>query len=325
MPGFWSCAPSPELCHVFPSWWQGIRLHWIFRHFRVLSPQVLSRRDRRLIEKLARSAVVTPDLPVSSKAVFGVVEKAGSKPPASANKREASGGRNLRLLQWGALGFLLAFCVTMTVAWLYESSPSTNTAPIKKVSAAQAATNSSQAPNLHPAVNSPVRVSASAAPSPDAAKAVRRVTPPLPEAAPAPRKLAAMAGEAIKSMPADNSAAMVPGPAPLVSSSSPRRLFVPELPLGRFAYPVVSEPDLVGELRLLALIGADGSVKEVSVLSGNPKLADAGIRAVRQWRFSPYVALGSPVEVETEIKMNFFGKDAVSIASVTHRSNSAVN
>jgi TonB family protein len=94
------------------------------------------------------------------------------------------------------------------------------------------------------------------------------------------------------------------------------RRFVSELPQGHFAHPVVSEPNLVGELQLRALIAADGSVKEVSVLSGNAKLAEAAIRAVRQWHYNPDQLAGSPAEVETQIKMNSFGQDAVSIASV---------
>jgi hypothetical protein len=93
-------------------------------------------------------------------------------------------------------------------------------------------------------------------------------------------------------------------------------LFVSELPQGHFAHPVVSQPNLVGELQLKALIGADGLVKKVTVLSGDPKLAEAGMRAVRQWHYTPYEVLGNPVEVETHIKMNFFGEDAVSVASV---------
>jgi protein TonB len=107
-------------------------------------------------------------------------------------------------------------------------------------------------------------------------------------------------------------------PHPVVSSTTAQPLFVSELPQGHFAYPVVSEPNLVGELRLKALIGADGSVKEVNLLSGNPKLAEVAMRAVRQWHYRPYQVLGNPVEVETQIKMNFFGEDAVSIASVAN-------
>src|SRR6202034_3184183 len=104
-------------------------------------------------------------------------------------------------------------------------------------------------------------------------------------------------------------------PAPNMGSTPVVRRFVSELPQGHFAHPVVSEPNLVGELQLKALIGADGSVKEVTVLSGNPRLAVAAMRAVRQWHYSPNQLLGGPAEVETQIKMNFFGQDAVSIAS----------
>jgi TonB family protein len=72
---------------------------------------------------------------------------------------------------------------------------------------------------------------------------------------------------------------------------------------------------LVGNVDLEAVIGADGTVKRVTVLSGNPKLAEAAIRAVRQWRYSPHEVLGHPVEVETNIKISFRGEDAVSISS----------
>ena len=108
-----------------------------------------------------------------------------------------------------------------------------------------------------------------------------------------------------------------PVPAPVAPASNAEPLLVSELPQGHFAHPIVSGPDLVGELQLKALIGADGLVKQVTVLSGNPKLAAAGMRAVRQWRYAPYEVLGNPVEVETHIKMSFFGEDAVSVASVS--------
>jgi TonB family protein len=105
---------------------------------------------------------------------------------------------------------------------------------------------------------------------------------------------------------------------PKAPPSTVERTFVAELPQGHFAHPVVSEPNLVGELQLKALIAADGSVKEVTVLSGNPILAQAAMRAVRQWHYSPNQVAGSPAGVETRIKMDFFGQDAVSIASVAN-------
>jgi hypothetical protein len=76
--------------YLLPSRWQRIRLQWTFRHFRVLPTQLLSRGDRRLIEKLSQSAVVTPPLPVRSNVVFGVVEKPRSKPLAFVNRAVAS-------------------------------------------------------------------------------------------------------------------------------------------------------------------------------------------------------------------------------------------
>jgi outer membrane biosynthesis protein TonB len=104
--------------------------------------------------------------------------------------------------------------------------------------------------------------------------------------------------------------------APVASSDASERLFVSELPPGHFVKPVVSDPGLVGELHLRALIDADGSVKEVTVVSGNPKLAEAGIRAVRRWHYSPYQTPGGSGQGETLIKMRFFGQDTVSITSI---------
>ena len=40
-------------------------------------------------------------------------------------------------------------------------------------------------------------------------------------------------------------------------------------------------------VRLKVAIRADGTVKDVTVLGGNPALADAAEKAVRQWKFAP--------------------------------------
>jgi hypothetical protein len=105
-------------------------------------------------------------------------------------------------------------------------------------------------------------------------------------------------------------------PAALIRSIATDRALVSELPQAPFARPVVPERNLVGELQLKALIGADGSVKEVTVLSGNPILAKAGMRAVRQWHYGLSQIPGGAAETETHIKMSFFGEDTISIASI---------
>jgi TonB family protein len=60
-----------------------------------------------------------------------------------------------------------------------------------------------------------------------------------------------------------------------------------------------------GPVVLDALIGSNGSVRELSVISGDPQLAKAAMDAVRQWRFRPHQLDGKAVEFETRITVNF--------------------
>jgi len=62
-----------------------------------------------------------------------------------------------------------------------------------------------------------------------------------------------------------------------------------------------------GTVPLDALIGTDGSVAFVRVLSSNvhPDLAAAAVDAVRQWKFSPTLLNGKPVEVLMGVTITF--------------------
>jgi protein TonB len=60
-----------------------------------------------------------------------------------------------------------------------------------------------------------------------------------------------------------------------------------------------------GTVVLMAVIGMDGSVKDVRVENGLPILAQAAIEAVKQWRYKPYMVDGEPVEVDSRITINF--------------------
>jgi len=53
---------------------------------------------------------------------------------------------------------------------------------------------------------------------------------------------------------------------------------------------------LAGTVRLHALIGIDGTVRVLRVLSGRCSLARASVDAVRQWRYRPTTVQGKPVE-----------------------------
>ena len=56
---------------------------------------------------------------------------------------------------------------------------------------------------------------------------------------------------------------------------------------------------------LEALIAEDGSVRNVKVLRSVPLLDAAAIDAVRQWRFTPTLLNGIPVQVIMSVTVSF--------------------
>lgn len=62
---------------------------------------------------------------------------------------------------------------------------------------------------------------------------------------------------------------------------------------------------IAGPVRLKALIGKDGKVRKLEVVSGPPLLAAAAVAAVKQWVYRPVCLNGEPVEVLTVIEVDF--------------------
>ena len=60
-----------------------------------------------------------------------------------------------------------------------------------------------------------------------------------------------------------------------------------------------------GAVHLAAIIGADGRIRELQVLSGHPFLVPAAVNAVREWVYLPTMLNGAPVEVMTDIMVTF--------------------
>ena len=96
-------------------------------------------------------------------------------------------------------------------------------------------------------------------------------------------------------------------------STPVERLQLAERPVGRFTYPVAPNASQTGKVILKAVVGTDGNVREVEILSGDRALGDAAARAVRQWRYVPHERNGRSVEVETNVAISFIGDDVVSI------------
>lgn len=71
-------------------------------------------------------------------------------------------------------------------------------------------------------------------------------------------------------------------------------------------YPAEAKAQgIEGLVRLEAILGKDGTVEHLEVLSGDPILAAAAMDAVRQWHYQTTLLNGDPVEVVTEVNCNF--------------------
>jgi TonB family protein len=60
-----------------------------------------------------------------------------------------------------------------------------------------------------------------------------------------------------------------------------------------------------GAVQLLATIGKTGNITAVKILSGEPLLAQSALDAVKQWKYKPYYLNGEPVEIQTQVTVNF--------------------
>jgi len=69
--------------------------------------------------------------------------------------------------------------------------------------------------------------------------------------------------------------------------------------------PLARQARISGEVRLEAVIGVDGTVQQLRVVSGHPLLSGAALEAVRQWRYRATTLNGKPVEVSTVISVRF--------------------
>ncbi len=72
------------------------------------------------------------------------------------------------------------------------------------------------------------------------------------------------------------------------------------------AYPPEAKQARVqGAVRLQAMISKDGKVAELELISGDPLLVPSATEAVKQWVYKPTLLNGQPVEVITQIDVNY--------------------
>ena len=61
--------------------------------------------------------------------------------------------------------------------------------------------------------------------------------------------------------------------------------------------PLAKQARIQGVVQLSAIIGKDGTIQNLEVVSGHPLLVQAALEAVKQWVYQPTLLNGEPVEV----------------------------
>jgi len=69
--------------------------------------------------------------------------------------------------------------------------------------------------------------------------------------------------------------------------------------------PLAKQARIQGVVRFTAIIGKDGTIQNLQLVTGHPLLVPAATEAVKQWIYKPTLLNGDPVEVITQIDVNF--------------------
>jgi protein TonB len=69
--------------------------------------------------------------------------------------------------------------------------------------------------------------------------------------------------------------------------------------------PLAKQARISGTVQLTAIISKDGTIQDLKVIKGHPLLIPAALEAVKQWVYQPTLLNGEPVEVITQIDVNF--------------------
>jgi TonB family protein len=122
------------------------------------------------------------------------------------------------------------------------------------------------------------------------------VAPQQGEASAQPSQPSQPTSEAEKKAPAEP-----PPPARSADSTA-----LEALKIEKAQYPEAArEKQLQGQVWVKIYISETGDVENVEVISGDPILADAAVRAAKKWKFKPFIKNGKPVKVNTKFPFDF--------------------
>ena len=69
--------------------------------------------------------------------------------------------------------------------------------------------------------------------------------------------------------------------------------------------PEAREAHVSGQVRFTVIVAKDGTIQDMQLVSGPPLLVDAARDAVKRWVYKPTTLNGNPVEVITQVDVNF--------------------
>ena len=315
---------------------QRIYLLWTFRNFRQLSVLLLNTRQRTLVNALFRNNEGVVSHSHNPLSAIGVVEN--FVPPtlrvdaSPAPKKERQEERHEEkvvaqrpeiapklnpvpssspIFAWSRLATTvsaLSFCIISVVAWhriqAIPASQAHNQPRLQQI-------NAIAQPNSPPAVEPAAAIAES--PTAIAPPAATAQPPAAPEAAVKPASIGAVIPTPVIPTPKSVIRVHHATPTPNLPLSGQYSGIQASRPPLRFVYPVSPDVRARGVVSLTAGLDSDGAVRAVKVVSGNRALAASAVRAVRQWRYRPYVKDGQPVATETYIVISFISNDAISI------------
>ena len=331
-----------------------VYLLWLFRNFRSLPQNVLNPRQQRLIASLYHEASRDHPHQRSEAMVVGTVEdfRPLSLPtfPSSvkAGKTRTSGktsasvrtvGLNLFFrrfafnritLKVGTAALVLA---TAILAWHRLGAQPVADSTSAPTVAGGHPTDAPIANNLTPKDPGPAIVEPASVPlagtnleSATATADVGTVTPAVqrseapsalnvPQPTPAPKTptLAAAGKRGPNDATASTHHPIAPSPKVYEASTDQPRMQISGRPR-KLVYPVCPETQARGKVSLQAVVGYDGAVSRVRVLTGDRTLAAAAIEAVRQWRYEPFSGTAPRLERETNITISFISNEVVAVS-----------
>lgn len=69
--------------------------------------------------------------------------------------------------------------------------------------------------------------------------------------------------------------------------------------------PMAKQMRIQGEVEVEVKISESGDVSDVKVVTGNPMLSSTVVRAMKEWKFSPFTEDGKPAAAIANLKFNF--------------------